>query len=211
MLHSCALEQGSEDCLPGDTPATPGVYVTSSCRWRKGSRMETVTDIAIQECFVIHVLDNHLPAVQCSQALTPLPETLRTSLHRYLLALLKPQFRRKRYGRFRPESAVLQAYQQMLASLRRHGKVEAPDFLAASQAIATTSFRRDAAVAAEWLPSPSRHHHTRGSVGGTVAGYRPTACTRAVALPHQGRFGIRSAAADTTVWHGRRADDFNGT
>ena len=84
--------------------------------------METVTDIAIQECFVIHVLDNHLPAVQCSQALTPLPETLRTSLHRYLLALLKPQFRRKRYGRFRPESAVLQAYQQMLASLRRHGK-----------------------------------------------------------------------------------------
>ena len=63
--------------------------------------METVTDIAMHECFVIHVLDNRLPAVQCSQALTPLPETLRASLHRYLLALLKPQFRRKRYGRFR--------------------------------------------------------------------------------------------------------------
>ena len=102
--------------------------------------METVTDIAIQECFVIHVLDNHLPAVQCSQALTPLPETLRTSLHRYLLALLKPQFRRKRYGRFRPDSAVLQAYQQMLASRRRHGTVAAPDFLAASQAIAMRLF-----------------------------------------------------------------------
>jgi hypothetical protein len=102
--------------------------------------METVTDIAIQECFVIHVLDNHLPAVQCSQALTPLPETLRTSLHRYLLALLKPQFRRKRYGCFRPESTVLQAYQQMLASWRQHGTVEAPDFLAASQAIATRLF-----------------------------------------------------------------------
>ena len=77
--------------------------------------METVTDIAVQDCFVIHVLDNRLPAVQCSQALTPLPDTLRASLHRYLLALLKPQFRRKRYGRFRPESVVLQAYQQMRA------------------------------------------------------------------------------------------------
>src|SRR5229473_3167713 len=115
MVHSCAPEQWSEDCLPGDTPATSGAYVTSSRRLRKGSRMETVTDIAIQDCFVIHVLDNRLPAVQCSQVLTPLPETLRISLHRYLLALLKPQFRRKRYGRFRPESAVLQAYQQMLA------------------------------------------------------------------------------------------------
>jgi len=102
--------------------------------------METVTDIAIHEYFVIHVLDNRLPAVQCSQALTPLPDTLRASLHRYLLALLKPQFRRKRYGRFRPESAVLRGYQQMLASLRRHGQVEATDFLAASQRIAVRLF-----------------------------------------------------------------------
>jgi hypothetical protein len=102
--------------------------------------METVTDIAIQDCFVIHVLNNRLPAVQCSRALTPLPDTLHTSLHRYLLALLKPQFRRKRYGRFRRESVVLQAYQNMLASLRRHGQVEASDFLAASQAIATRLF-----------------------------------------------------------------------
>jgi 37-kD nucleoid-associated bacterial protein len=102
--------------------------------------METVTDIAIQECFVIHVLDNRLSAVQCSQALTPLPDTLRASLHRYLLALLKPQFRRKRYGRFRSESVVLQSYQQMLASLRRHGQVETTDFLTASQAIAARLF-----------------------------------------------------------------------
>ena len=102
--------------------------------------METVTDIAIQDCFVIHVLNNRLPAVQCSRALTPLPETLRASLHRYLLAVLKPQFRRKRYGRFRPESVVLQAYQHMLASQRRHGQVEATDFLTASQAIATHLF-----------------------------------------------------------------------
>jgi len=102
--------------------------------------METVTDIAIQDCFVIHVLDNRLPAVQCSQALTPLPDTLCASLHRYLLALLKPQFRRKRYGRFQPESAVLHEYQQMLASLRQHGQVEATDFLAASQRIAARLF-----------------------------------------------------------------------
>jgi nucleoid associated protein NdpA len=102
--------------------------------------METVTDIAVQDCFVIHVLDNRLPAVQCSQALTPLPDILRTSLHRYLLALLKPQFRRKRYGRFRSESVVLQAYQQMLASRGRHGQVETSAFLAASQAIATHLF-----------------------------------------------------------------------
>jgi hypothetical protein len=102
--------------------------------------METVTDIAVQDCFVIHVLDNRLPAVQCSQALTPLPDTLRVSLHRYLLSLLKPQFRRKRYGRFRSESVVLQAYQQILASRGRQGQVETSTFLAASQAIATRLF-----------------------------------------------------------------------
>jgi len=115
-------------------------YVTSARRWRKGSRMETVTDIAIQDHFIIHVLDNRLPAAQCSQALTPLPETLRDSLRRYLLALLKPQFRRKRYGRFQADSAVLHAYQQILASLRRHGQVEAPAFLTASQHLATRLF-----------------------------------------------------------------------
>jgi hypothetical protein len=102
--------------------------------------METVTDIAVQDYFVIHVLDNRLPAVQCSQALTPLPDTLRASLHRYLLALLKPQFRRKRHGRFRPESVVLQAYQQILASQHGRGQVETSAFLAASQAIATRLF-----------------------------------------------------------------------
>lgn len=102
--------------------------------------METVTEIMIHDHFVIHVLDNRLPAAQCSQALTPLPDTLRTSLHRYLLALLKPQFRRKRYGRLRPDSVVLRAYQQILASLRQHGKVAAADFLAASQQLAVHLF-----------------------------------------------------------------------
>ena len=102
--------------------------------------METVTDVMIHDSFVIHVLDNRLPAVQCSQALTPLPDALRASLHRYLLTLLKPQFRRKRYGRLRPESAVLRAYQQILASLRRHGQVAATDFLTASQHLAAHLF-----------------------------------------------------------------------
>ncbi|MBM3226154.1 MAG: nucleoid-associated protein, partial [Candidatus Tectomicrobia bacterium] len=102
--------------------------------------MEAVTDIAIHEHFIIHVLDNRLPAVQCSHTLTPLPDTLRSSLQRYVLALLKPQFRRKRYGRFRPESTVLQAYQQILAGLRRHGQVQAEDVVAASQRIATRLF-----------------------------------------------------------------------
>ena len=102
--------------------------------------METVTDIVLHDHFVIHVLDHRLPAVQCSQALTPLPDTLRTSLHRYLLALLKPQFGRKRYGRFQSDSVVLQAYQQMLASHRRHGQVEATEFLAASQRVAAHLF-----------------------------------------------------------------------
>jgi len=117
-----------------------GGYVTSSRRLLKESRMETITDIAIHDRFVIHVLDNRLPAAQCSQALTPLPDGLRASLHRYLLALLKPQFRRKRYGRFQSDSVVLHAYQQMLASLRRHGQVEATEFLTASQRLAAHLF-----------------------------------------------------------------------
>ena len=117
-----------------------GGQVMAACRLLRGSRMETVTDITIHDHFIIHVLDNRLPAVQCSQALTLLPDTLRASLHRYLLALLKPQFRRKRYGRFRPESVVLGAYQQLLASQRRHGQVEATDFLAASQRLAARLF-----------------------------------------------------------------------
>src|SRR5262245_41024173 len=133
---------GTRECrLPAGCHAGYiGAYVISSRRWRKGSRMETVTDIAIQECFVIHVLDNHLPAAQCSQALTPLPESLRTSLHRYLLALLKPQFRRKRYGRFQADSVILHAYQQILASLRRRGQVEPTEFLTASQRVAMHLF-----------------------------------------------------------------------
>src|SRR5215813_15098972 len=139
VIHSWPLEQ-PRPMAQRVARRPPRGYVTSSRRLLKRTHMETVTDIVIHDHFVIHVLDHHLPAVQCSQALTPLPDTLRASLHRYLLALLKPQFGRKRYGRFRPESVVLQAYQHMLASQRRHGQVEATDFLTASQAIATRLF-----------------------------------------------------------------------
>src|SRR5262249_5042120 len=52
----------------------------------------------------------------------------------------KPQFRRKRYGRFRADSSVLHAYQQMLESQRRHGQIATTDFLTASQRLAARLF-----------------------------------------------------------------------
>lgn len=107
----------------------------------RGERaVEECTDIAIDEHFVIHVLDNRLPEVQCSEDLTPLPEELRAILKAYLLSLLKPRFRRKQYGRFRPESPVLREYQELLARFEQHGHVEATDFLAVSQRIAGCLF-----------------------------------------------------------------------
>jgi hypothetical protein len=102
--------------------------------------MEGVTDIRIDEHFVIHVLDNRLPQAQCSQALTPLPETLRALLERYLLSLLKPHYRRKRFGRFRPESAVLGAYQELLASWQPSHGMATADFLRVSQRLAVSLF-----------------------------------------------------------------------
>lgn len=102
--------------------------------------METVTDLVIDENFVMHVLDNRLPAVQCSQALTPLPEALRTTLQKYLLALLRPQFRRKRYGRFRPESAVLAAYRHMVAAWEETQRLAPEAVLTGSQRIASLLF-----------------------------------------------------------------------
>lgn len=102
--------------------------------------MEECTDIRIDTHFVIHVLDNRLPTVQCSQALTPLPETLSTTLQAYLLSLLKSRFRRKHYGRFRPQSMVLREYQGLLANRAQHGRVEAEAFLAASQRLAALLF-----------------------------------------------------------------------
>jgi hypothetical protein len=103
--------------------------------------MEGCTDISIDANFVMHVLDNRLPEAQYSQALTPLPEELNAALSAYLLALLKPRFRRKHYGRFRAQSPVLHVYQDILASFVKHGRLEAGDFIAASQRIAALLFK----------------------------------------------------------------------
>lgn len=103
--------------------------------------MEGCTDITIDANFVIHVLDNRLPEARYSQALTPLPEDLNVTLKAYLLALLKPRFRRKHYGRFRVQSPVLRVYQEILASFAKHGRVAAGDFLVASQRIAELLFK----------------------------------------------------------------------
>jgi hypothetical protein len=41
--------------------------------------MEQCTDLTIADNFVMHVLDNRLSAVQCSQELTLLPDGLRAA------------------------------------------------------------------------------------------------------------------------------------
>lgn len=102
--------------------------------------METLTDITIEDSFVIHVLDNRLPAVQCSQALTDLPDNFRTVLRKYLLSLLRPEFRRKQFGRFRPESPVLHEYQRIMHEASDHGRVDPALFLEVSQRLATALF-----------------------------------------------------------------------
>ena len=102
--------------------------------------METCTDIIIDERFVIHVLDNRQPTAQCSQALTPLPAALRATLHAYVLSILKPRFRRKHYGRFRPDAIVLKEYQGLLADVERQGNVGEETFLAMSQRLALQLF-----------------------------------------------------------------------
>ncbi len=102
--------------------------------------METYTDIIIDERFVIHVLDNQQPSAQYSQALTPLPDALRATLHSYVLSVLKPRFRRKHYGQFRPDAIVLKEYQGLLADVERQGHVDSEAFLAMSQRLALHLF-----------------------------------------------------------------------
>ncbi len=102
--------------------------------------MEQCTDITLDDCFAIHVLDNRLATVQCSQALTPLPERLRTTLEKYLLSLLRPNFRRKYFGRFRPESPVLQEYQRLSTVVTAHGRMTPDLFLEVSQRLAAQLF-----------------------------------------------------------------------
>lgn len=103
--------------------------------------MQTPTDIRIDERFVIHVLDNRQPVVQCSQALTPLPDTLRTTLAQYLTAIVRPQFRRKHFARFRPASAVQREYQQLVSMVQTTGRVGDEAFLHTSQRLAALLFQ----------------------------------------------------------------------
>jgi 37-kD nucleoid-associated bacterial protein len=102
--------------------------------------MEQCTNLTIADNFVIHVLDNRLPAVQCSQELTSLPDGFRAALTKYLLALLRPGFRRQRFGRFWPESAVLQEYQRLTTSMTPQGRVDPAVFLDVSQHLAQQLF-----------------------------------------------------------------------
>ncbi len=103
--------------------------------------MEGSTHIVLDERFVIHVLDHRQPAEQCSQSLTPLPEAFRSTLESYVLSLLKPRFRRKHFGRFRTGAPVLTAYQSLVDSMKRFGRVENAIFLEASQELARHLFR----------------------------------------------------------------------
>jgi hypothetical protein len=115
--------------------------------------VEKYSDIVINPSFVIHVLDNRLPTVQCSQALTPLPAEFRTTLERYLLALLKPAFRRKHFGTFRPESPVLQAYQRLVASAMTPAGIDPQVFLEVSQELASRLF-----TTMRQVPHNGTHH-----------------------------------------------------
>jgi hypothetical protein len=101
--------------------------------------MDMCTDIAIHQDFVIHVLDNSQPAAQYSAALTPLPDGLQGVLEKYLLALLRPEFRRKRFGRFRPDSPVRHEYQRLLTA-STGGRVDGALFLDVSQRLAAQLF-----------------------------------------------------------------------
>lgn len=103
--------------------------------------MEGSTHIVLDERFVIHVLDHRQPAAQCSQSLAPLPEAFRSTLESYLLSLLKPRFRRKHFGQFRPGAPALTAYQSLVDSMKRFGRVENAVFLEASQELARHLFR----------------------------------------------------------------------
>ena len=103
--------------------------------------MHGITDISVDDCFVIHILDNRLPEAEYSQALTPMPEHFRTTVKTYLLSLMKAGFKRKRFGRFQPDSPVRQAYHRLTHAMGQNGKVEASLFLDISKQLASQLFR----------------------------------------------------------------------
>ena len=122
-----------------------------------------------------------------------------------------PQFRRKRYGRFRPESVVLQAYQQMLASLRRDGQAATTDFLTASRAIATRLFD----VMRQSPQNGSRPHPGTITPGDLLVGLFQGIAPQSVPEPWLFLIKVDLESAlqrqIPAIWHRRCADDFNGT
>lgn len=103
--------------------------------------MHRLTDITIDDRFVIHVLDNRQPQPELSQSLTPMPEPIHNQIRAYIQAILRPAFRRKRFARFRPHATVLEEYQQLQRDVEQNnGNLDASLFLHVSQRIATQLF-----------------------------------------------------------------------
>jgi hypothetical protein len=102
--------------------------------------MESYGDMRIDDAFVIHVLDNRMASAQCSQALTPLPDTFRAILQRYLAALFTPACRRKRFGRFRDDAPVRQAYRHLVRRANGSPLIDPTVFLDVSQRLAVLLF-----------------------------------------------------------------------
>lgn len=102
--------------------------------------MESYGDMRIDDAFVIHVLDNRMASAQCSQALTPLPDTFRATLQRYLAALYTPACRRKRFGRFRDNAPVRQEYRRLAPRVNGSPLIDPTVFLEASQRLAGLLF-----------------------------------------------------------------------
>lgn len=102
--------------------------------------MHTLRDLMIDDNFVIHILDNRHSLPECSLSLTPLPEDLRQTLTRYLLAVLRRDSRRRQFGRFQPTSRVLQACADLQQAASQGQPVSAATFLDVSQRLARLLF-----------------------------------------------------------------------
>jgi hypothetical protein len=103
--------------------------------------MHRLTDITLDDRFVIHILDNRQPQPQLSQSLTPLPEPIHNQIQAYIQSILRPTFRRKRFARFRPNATVLEEYRQLLRDVdQNNGNLDTSLCLHVSQRIAALLF-----------------------------------------------------------------------
>ena len=103
--------------------------------------MHRLTDLTLDDRFIIHILDNRLAEAQLSQSLTPMPELFHDQIRAYLLSILRPSFRHKRFARFRPNAPVLEEYRQLLRDVdQNNGRVDPSLFLHISQRIASQLF-----------------------------------------------------------------------